>query len=322
MTTDERCEPTRIGAGSFATVFVIRGGPEAFKEVARATAEDTATLRQEFDFLEDIYRKCNGDSFFAIPRGLAFNDPFAVSDGFLAHDAPSPASVARRRGVRPVVTAGVMAAFSRPAYAMDRVYALPYDAGKVIARLFFPPTIKDSPALCRLYFGKDFSNAKASRFINTQNFPLDASRYMQLRAAFPEELPDASVIAKGMGEMLARLHYRSAVDARDVEFVLGGAGKARFSYFIIDFNQVCCSLHCMPHLTASRFVRARKVLKVLPKPWSMPSSTTIHTTLALAPLILSTPTSNKAMSMRARVKIVPSPTHSLTGLSLNRSRGT
>ncbi|KAF8869604.1 hypothetical protein CPB85DRAFT_1357638 [Mucidula mucida] len=39
-------------------------------------------------------------------------------------------------------------------------------------------------------------------------------------------LPSVHEVAWGMGEMLARLHYRASVDARDVEFVLGGDGGA------------------------------------------------------------------------------------------------
>lgn len=228
---DERPGPTRIGAGSFATAFVICGGPAVFKEVAQA--DDGPTLRREYHLLQAIHRHCS-DLFFAVPRAFAFNDPFATTDGFLTDYLPGP----RTRNIRPVVTPGVMAAFARPTYAMDRVYALPYDAGNVLSTLFFPPSIKERPALCRLYFGKDLSRT-TSRFINTQNFPLDVRRYDQLRESFPEFLSETSEVASGMGEMLSQLHYKLSVDARDVEFILGGAGIAGFSYFMIDFNQVC-----------------------------------------------------------------------------------
>lgn len=35
-----------------------------------------------------------------------------------------------------------------------------------------------------------------------------------------------------MGEMLSLLHYKAWVDARDIEFALGGDGEAGFTFFM------------------------------------------------------------------------------------------
>jgi hypothetical protein len=49
-------------------------------------------------------------------------------------------------------------------------------------------------------------------------------------------------IVFGMGEMLGHFHWRAGYDARDVEFVMGGASFSGVALFVIDFNQVCYSM--------------------------------------------------------------------------------
>ena len=73
MSIDEVGSPVRLGAGSFATVYVISGGLVAFKEISHI--DNTEKLRQEYEILDNIYLRCNTDSFFAIPRALAFFNP-------------------------------------------------------------------------------------------------------------------------------------------------------------------------------------------------------------------------------------------------------
>ena len=82
-----------------------------------------------------------------------------------------------------------------------------------------------------------------SRFFNTNNFPLDETRYTQLATLF-KFLPPAADVARAMGDMLFRLHHLTSVDARDVEFVLGGDGGAGFTFFVIDFNQAGLVTKC------------------------------------------------------------------------------
>ncbi|TCD63580.1 hypothetical protein EIP91_005219 [Steccherinum ochraceum] len=228
----------KIGAGSFATVYVVRGGPIAYKQVAQDS--DAQDLHREYDFLITIYTECTTDSFFAIPRALACNDPAAKNDGFVS-TCPVPSSYARRRPNRLglFMTPSLMAPFDRATYAMDRVHALPYGASKSIVRAYFPRSLQDATiALCRLYFGKVYPKTPLPKFVSTNNFPLDEQRYTKLFEDFSHLLQPADEVARGMGEILAKLHYKARVDGRDIEFVLGGTGGADFTYFIIDFNQV------------------------------------------------------------------------------------
>jgi len=237
VTKDAIDEPSlvKIGAGSFATVYVVRGGPIAYKQVAHVSDAQAQILRHEYDILQEIYLKCNTESFFAIPRVFAYNDPDKKSGGFVSNPPSSARCLAR-----PIVTPNIMTPFTRATYAMDRVHALPYDAGMIISKTYLPETLrKTTVSLCRLYFGKNYTNAPPPRFFNTSNFPLDEERYVNLFESFPELLEPVKVVASGMGEMLSRLHFKACVDARDVEFVLGGDGGGGFTYFVIDYNQVC-----------------------------------------------------------------------------------
>jgi len=231
MSTEEVGSPVRLGAGSFATVYVISGGLIAFKEVAHT--DNTEKLRQEYDTLDGIYLQCNTNSLFAVPRALAYFNPLTKDFSVIA---PSSPSANRFRTAGPLITPGVMARFQQPTYAMDRVHALPINARRHLAERYFPPQLSDGPALCRLYFGRDYTGAAPSRFVNTLNFPLDETRYTQLTTLF-EFLPPAAEVARAIGSMLFCLHHRASVDARDVEFVLAGDGGAGFTFFLIDFNQ-------------------------------------------------------------------------------------
>ncbi|RXW19474.1 hypothetical protein EST38_g6380 [Candolleomyces aberdarensis] len=213
--SDESGQPTRIGAGSFATVYVLRGGPVAYKVVARSA--EGPTLRHEYLILERLYKECGEEQNFSIPRPFAFSDPdpSSTEDGSLSQTHLNPSGSVDY----PIVTQALMDIFERATYAMDRVPAIPYDAGRLIASMYFPTGFKNfPPALCRLYFGKTYrTDGPTPRFINTTNFPLDEYRYNKLVEAYPDRL---------------------SLDARDIEFVLGGTGGSRFTYFVIDFNQV------------------------------------------------------------------------------------
>ncbi|KAF8963370.1 hypothetical protein BDZ97DRAFT_1661728 [Flammula alnicola] len=187
--------PQLIGRGSFADVYVLVASLVAFKQVQYES--NASQLVAEFDALEHIYTTCNPDSFFCLPRPLAYNDP---RDPRAFRGAALPPPHPTRTG-RPGP--------SRP--------------------LFYPPGAPArGPSLFRLYFGKDFTNARPSRFINTSHFFLDVTRYRQV-ANFPEGiddgLPGPDVVAEAMGNILGRIHFRGGFDGRDIEFVLGGNGS-------------------------------------------------------------------------------------------------
>ncbi|KAK0496408.1 hypothetical protein EDD18DRAFT_205980 [Armillaria luteobubalina] len=238
-------KPQPIGRGSFADVYVLVASRVAFKQVQFES--NVPQLSAEFEALKHVYATCTSDSFFRLPRPLAYSDPHDA--GAFRGTAPSSESrptqtglIARIRLARPLVAPGEFAAFQRPAYAMDRVQALPTQVAKSIREQFYPASAPDrGPSLFRLYFGKDYTNARQSRFINTSVFFLDVARYNQV-ANYPEGiadwLPNAQVVAEAMGNMLGRIHFHGGYDGRDIEFVLGGNGYSGFEFYVIDFNQM------------------------------------------------------------------------------------
>ena len=253
-----------IGRGSFATVSILSGRPVAFKHIIFSGR--TPELKAEFEAIRCIYDSCDTDSFFAIPRPLAYYDP-AVSTSFCSPDSP-PISKVWSRARRPLVAEDDFKALKldSAAYAMDQVLPLPLSTALLIRRLFYPPgqDMATVPSLCRLYFGKviDMTSAggRPSRFFNSSNFPLDVTRYSRiLEAARVDDYPTVDDIVCGMGEMLGHLHCRGGYDGRDVEFVMGGASFSGIAMNIIDFNQVC-------HLLASADVEINTFFPKM-RPW-------------------------------------------------------
>ena len=69
----EPTTPTRIGSGSFATVYASPGRAIVFK-VAHLQ-EHAAQIEDEFHSLQSVYVLCNPGSIFAAPGALACYDP-------------------------------------------------------------------------------------------------------------------------------------------------------------------------------------------------------------------------------------------------------
>jgi len=235
-----------IGRGSFASVSVLSGRPVAFKHVL--VRERSVELKTEFEVLRSLHDFCDTNSFFGIPRPLAFYDPHK-SASFISVGG-SPPSESRRRPPRSQVSEGdfKLLELDTAAYAMDQVLPLPLSTAKTIRTLFYPPHAQcRGPTLCRYYFGKVIKElgpgGRPNRFFNSANFPLDVSRYRKLLEVTVEGhcvYPSIEDIAYGMGEMLGRLHWHAGYDGRDIEFVMGGASFSGVTMYIIDFNQVCC----------------------------------------------------------------------------------
>ncbi|KIM47499.1 hypothetical protein M413DRAFT_6825 [Hebeloma cylindrosporum] len=231
-----------IGMGSFATAFILAGRPVAFKNVI--SSGRTPELKAEFEALRHFYDVCNDDSFFALPRPLAYYDP-AVPTSFVSADvSPIPKGRSRRHAL---VYEGDFKALEldRAAYAMDQVLPIPLSIARNIRKLFYPEGQEKAtvPCLCRLYFGKEIETTplggRPSRFFNSSNFPLDVSRYTRIMEAAPDEYHlSVDDIVYGMGDMLGRLHWLGGYDGRDVEFVMGGASISGITVYTIDFNQL------------------------------------------------------------------------------------
>ena len=231
-----------IGRGSFASVSILSGRPVAFKHVI--VRERSGELKNEFKVLRALYDICDTDSFFGVPRPLAFYDPHKPTSYLSAISPP----LGSRRQPLANESDFKLLELDNAAYAMDQVLPLPLSTAKTIHTLFYPPNMSKAldPTLCRLYFGKVIkelgSDGLPKRFFNSANFPLDVSRYRKLLEVTVGDgclYPSVEEIAYGMGEMLGCVHWRAGYDGRDVEFVMGGASFSGLVMYMIDFNQVC-----------------------------------------------------------------------------------
>ena len=122
-----------IGRGSFASVSVLSGRPVAFKHVI--VRERSIELKSEFEALRCLYDSGENDSFFAIPRPLAFYDPHK-SSSFISAGGPPP-SESRRRPPRSLVSEGdfKLLELNTAAYAMDQVLPIPLSVEIAAGRL-------------------------------------------------------------------------------------------------------------------------------------------------------------------------------------------
>ena len=254
-----------IGRGSFATVSILSGRPVAFKHVIFSGR--TPELKAEFEALSSIYGSCSTDSFFEIPRPLAYYDP-AVPTSFVSPGG-SPILKGWSRARHPSVAEDDFKALKldSAAYAMVQVLPLPLSTALLIRKLFYPPgqDMATLPSLCRLYFGKvietDSPDGRPSRFFNSANFPLDVPRYRRMQeASYIDGYPTVGDVAYGMGEMLGHLHWHGGYDGRDVEFIMGGASFSGVAMNIIDFNQVRRLLESVDVQITTSFPKMR--------PWS------------------------------------------------------
>ncbi|KAM5545179.1 hypothetical protein V8D89_001290 [Ganoderma adspersum] len=242
--SQEPTTPTRIGAGSFATVFASPGRPLAIK-VAHAP-DHTAQVEWEFTSLQAVLTATENNTyaFFMVPRPLAFYDPQTQKLLFPVGLSPpsDEATTGRRRAPqqRPFTPEFFSNLPERPCYVMDRAAPLPPGAAQRIRAHFYPTRAAGSvpsPSICRLYFGKEL---RPSAFVNPVNFPLDAARYDLFRDGDDDpDIPPKDEVAAGMGETLALIHWQAGYDARDVEFVMAGAqDSAGLRFYVIDFNQM------------------------------------------------------------------------------------
>ena len=238
--SQEPTTPTRIGAGSFATVYASPGRPIAIK-VAHAP-DHAAQVEWEFTSLQAVLAATHNkpDALFMVPRPLAYYDPQTDTLLFPPSVQHTTGQIRRRlaphpRPFNPEFFADLP---PRPCYVMDRAAPLPRHIARRVRAHFYPRIASvqvPPPLICRLYFGTEL---RPSTFVSPANFPLDAARYDLLRDG-DEDLPPKHEVAEGMGEMLAVIHWQAGYDARDIEFVMAGApDSAGLRFYVIDFNQV------------------------------------------------------------------------------------
>ncbi|GAX86207.1 hypothetical protein CEUSTIGMA_g13621.t1 [Chlamydomonas eustigma] len=212
----------RLGAGSFATVFVSEGrGAVVVKQVKNPS--DTALLQKEHGDLEQLYQAYSSagkSTFFSLPRPYGYYGDYW--------------SFAQRADIPRTLDLGLP---PHAMYVMQRIWPVPNSITERIRNMFFPDRVKEqpfAPFLARLYLGKASARAD-SQFFCSENYPLDASRLERLG------LPTKD-IAAGMGQMLALINFQAGKDARDIEFVLCGDPDNPLSsdptFSCIDFNQM------------------------------------------------------------------------------------
>jgi hypothetical protein len=128
--------------------------------------------------------------------------------------------------------------------------------------------------LLRLYLGRTHTHALPDRILTMKETGehrngalVDLKRYEKLRVALRAglaskfnsntdvdsdsgsppagvDLPPPQDICRGMGEVLARLHWGAGMNCRDIELVLGGStqqglnARGQVQCYVLDFNQV------------------------------------------------------------------------------------
>ncbi|XP_024519391.1 uncharacterized protein LOC112342192 [Selaginella moellendorffii] len=217
--TQEATEVVRLGAGSFATVYVWQSRNNlAIKCLADVSR--IPDLLEEFENHRKVSRACEcAGNLFLVPKAMEF--------------FPSLASLGERLRMDSSLLPNIPAA-----YTMQRVWPVPPALADSIRAKFFPSLHSDysKPFIARIYLGAK-PQRMVSRFFNANNFPLDANRCKELG------LPVES-LAQDMGRLLARIHHLAGLDGRDIEFVVGGDELRSFSepgFSCFDFNQ------CKPH---------------------------------------------------------------------------
>ncbi|KAJ3040551.1 hypothetical protein HDV00_010731 [Rhizophlyctis rosea] len=236
--SEEPVQFHRIGAGSFATVFVFSPRANiAYKQLAHNGEFKAAEFDRDHKTHQAVFKAAHEGSSpatplpnqplslaeFRVPRpGQFFSNPQAVLN-YLDHDDPGP--------LKPDL----------PLYAMRRLFPIPPNLAKSIRNNFFPSKYRSDKRgfIGRVYLGKladsRSGDSGAPKLIfNSNNFPLYPSRMQALGF-------DVDSLAASMGKILARIVHHGGFDPRDIEFVLG-SGDQNFAddagLFVIDFNQV------------------------------------------------------------------------------------
>ena len=222
----------KLGSGSFASVFAWESrGCIALKQAA--AIESKENIHKEFENLTIIYQH----KMHALAHivEFVFPEPFKWYESFWDFAQEMRIDRSIERGLE-----GVTAL-----YTMQRLWPIPPALATTIRSLYFPAEEQwhDAPAfIARIYLGqKAVERSAPTRFFNYKNFPLSEDKLRALDL-------DVHSIAAAMGRSLACIHFRAGLDARDVEFVLGGDAVnpyQKHALMCIDFNQVRRhSFHC------------------------------------------------------------------------------
>lgn len=153
--------------------------------------------------------------------------------------------------------------FDFPTFSFDVIPSVPPQLAEAYKRLFIAP---EAQATCRrvhllrLYLGREDLPKQTSAFHPglSADLPLN-HRYETLRATLGSSTPMPSLVevARGMGRLLARMHWAVGINGRDVELVLGSVscnGLALPQCYVLDFNQVSCLVHEQANTQCQRWL--------------------------------------------------------------------
>lgn len=181
--TQESTLPQRIGAGSFATIYVL-GSHSHLALKCVADPGRCSELLEEFSTHHTVYSLRSG-LIFKVPQPVEYYPSHTKfkADLYLQSDVPMCASSSL--------------------HTMQRIWPVPPPMAAKISQEFFPPEYKayGKSFICRIYFGRTISDRTTpSRFFNANNFPLDTARCITLGLPVDD-------LVEGMAKMLSRIHF-------------------------------------------------------------------------------------------------------------------
>ncbi|KAI8911918.1 hypothetical protein DFJ77DRAFT_511947 [Powellomyces hirtus] len=210
----------RIGAGSFAAAYVYV--PRGNFVIKRCSHRDRKQeLSDEFKSIMHIFKS--------------------------VHPSHKPAELLASLDIKHCRTSRFDdAQDDLPMYIMRRVWPVAPELHKIISSQQFPEQYRDHDCefIARVYLGR--KKTKASMFFNPNNWPLSTDQLKEVGF-------DTQRLARSMGSVLGKIVFRSGMDARDIEWVVGASEGDTYrgtGLFVIDFNQ------CKPHNGDARKVIA------------------------------------------------------------------
>ncbi|KAI9727345.1 MAG: hypothetical protein M1828_006965 [Chrysothrix sp. TS-e1954] len=211
---------TVVGVGQFGLVFTTpRHQSVAFKVLRRA--EQAPALAAEYTAASTIHASTFASApKFTIPKPIGIFHPAGEER---PPDLPKESSSGDITQHSSSCASDVFEelAPTRAAYAMDRIPLLPTSLSDALLSLCDPLKQRTPLTMCRLLFGQDPSRSAVPW--HSWNFPININIYKWLRFKVPSAaLPEPTVIAAGMGQIMAKVH-NAGYDCRGVEFTLAGS---------------------------------------------------------------------------------------------------
>lgn len=248
MSSSNPTSVTKLGAGRFGVVYQIVSLPHIAFKVPILSSDDRI-LELEFESMRTVYASslCS-PSLFQIPTPIAFYNPTTdkwIREDLLGHSSSDDNRRRRRNSLTIDRTTIDCLPSNNACYIMDRIPPLPGATSQFLIEQYGPLNYQGPPLnLCRIYLGRTEKRWAKRGFFNHQNFILDRTGYEATQSASTSfNLPSLQLVAFHMGLTVANIHM-TGMDARDVEFVLGGEDTPnhdaldQHAFYTLDFNQM------------------------------------------------------------------------------------